>query len=422
MTNRMHDVTDVVLENGVRLVHVKTAQPITCIALMYPCGSRNDPQGKEGLAHLIEHLLMKTTPSFPTVAAARTEYAIRGIQYGATTDVETMDFRYLVNADDAMPALRYFIDVFLSMHVDASRLEGEKSIIAVERNRAHNSSERVVHTGLRECVFAGTSMAHSGLGTSASVAGITHEDVMAFAKRHVVDAPKTFVITSPFEADAFVEELLRLPKCGAAPRREPVAYASLLPERRLRPISGNGNGVQVGIAYKIPCCDRSEEAALDLLTKGYVFAGHASRLHAKLREERHLTYSLAAGLRTFSECSLAWLQFSVAKQNLSEALRICEEEIAALRDGIVDERLLAAAKKGMTFQMRKRSMQPEALAFWYGADAVLGRDVETMDQRCRRYETLSSDDLVRAARNHLSPESRAVVLYGDVQEAEVRLP
>lgn len=415
MSHTQHVVKDHVLANGIRVIHVRTALPVTTIALWLATGSRRDPQGKEGIAHLMEHLLMKTTSELPTVSAVRADLAARGIAYNATTFAEKMQFCYSVLSEDAVRSMAHFVDVFMTMQVDEGRLVGEKKIVADERNRKRQAPARLAWENARAAMFPGTGIDHSGLGTAESVEGITHRDVMDFAKEHVIDAPKTFVICSPFEPEVFYADLMRLPE-SAAPALSATGAATTIAPLPVAIEKADGPNVQVVLGFGVYGCDTlRQEAALELLTHGYLFAGQSSRLYQRLREENHLTYSVAGDLVTYTDRAHAQLHFSVAKERVNEALAICDEEINRVRSGEIDEQALAAAKKGKRYELLSLAMQPSRISGWYAADAMLGRPVETIDERCALYASLTSDDLVNAAKKHFVKERKSVALYGDVE-------
>ena len=49
------------LPNGLRLLHVPSASTISHACIIVNTGSRDEPEGKAGLAHFIEHLIFKRT-------------------------------------------------------------------------------------------------------------------------------------------------------------------------------------------------------------------------------------------------------------------------------------------------------------------------------------------------------------------------
>ncbi|MBA3597538.1 MAG: insulinase family protein, partial [Methylibium sp.] len=56
------------LANGLRLLLVPdSAKPTTTVNLTYHVGSRHENYGETGMAHLLEHLIFKGTPTNPNV-------------------------------------------------------------------------------------------------------------------------------------------------------------------------------------------------------------------------------------------------------------------------------------------------------------------------------------------------------------------
>src|SRR5438046_5309851 len=66
-------VTDVTLDNGLRILVLEDHRnPIATVQTWYRVGSRNEIPGATGLAHFLEHLMFKGTPSHGTGQFSRT--------------------------------------------------------------------------------------------------------------------------------------------------------------------------------------------------------------------------------------------------------------------------------------------------------------------------------------------------------------
>ncbi len=50
-----------ILPNGIRLVHMPTLSPVAHLGVFINTGTRDEPEGKNGLAHFIEHMIFKGT-------------------------------------------------------------------------------------------------------------------------------------------------------------------------------------------------------------------------------------------------------------------------------------------------------------------------------------------------------------------------
>ena len=63
-------ISEVRLANGLQvLLAPDDSKPTTTVNLTYRVGSRQESYGETGMAHLLEHLLFKGTPRFPTAWA-----------------------------------------------------------------------------------------------------------------------------------------------------------------------------------------------------------------------------------------------------------------------------------------------------------------------------------------------------------------
>jgi zinc protease len=102
-------ITEYRLPNGLRiLLAPDDAQPTTTVNMTYLVGSRHENYGETGMAHLLEHLMFKGTPSLPG-RTIPTEFARRGMQFNGTTAQDrTNYFETFAASDDNLDwALRW---------------------------------------------------------------------------------------------------------------------------------------------------------------------------------------------------------------------------------------------------------------------------------------------------------------------------
>ena len=76
-------VTEYRLANGLRVLLMPDAtKATTTVNVTYLVGSRQENYGETGMAHLLEHLVFKGTPSIPSIFA---ELGRRGMQFNGST-------------------------------------------------------------------------------------------------------------------------------------------------------------------------------------------------------------------------------------------------------------------------------------------------------------------------------------------------
>src|SRR5258706_16366280 len=80
------------LGNGLEIISVEDhSSPTVAIQVWYRVGSKNDPQGRSGFAHLFEHLMFKSTAHMPAEMMDRLTEDVGGFNNASTRDDATGD-------------------------------------------------------------------------------------------------------------------------------------------------------------------------------------------------------------------------------------------------------------------------------------------------------------------------------------------
>ena len=188
-------VTHVKFANGLDVAVVENhAAPLAQVAVWYGIGSADDPPGRAGLAHALEHMLYRGTHVLS--GAAEDELDARlGIEANARTDYETTSFHQLV------PVER----VELAMRIEAARMRGallrerdwkvERGVVMAEMRSRRSPRSRMLRDAVRQMVFRGTPYAHDPGGTLGDVSRITVADMRAAYHRAYTPHNATLVVT-----------------------------------------------------------------------------------------------------------------------------------------------------------------------------------------------------------------------------------
>jgi zinc protease len=91
--------TERTLPNGLKLYAVRDATtPNVSIQVWYDVGSKDDPEGRSGFAHLFEHMLFKTTRNMPAETFDRLTEDVGGFNNAFTADDITAYYEVVPNA------------------------------------------------------------------------------------------------------------------------------------------------------------------------------------------------------------------------------------------------------------------------------------------------------------------------------------
>jgi len=254
-------VTHVKFANGLDVAVVENhAAPLAEVAVWYGIGSADDPPGRTGLAHALEHMLYRGTHALS--GAAEDEIDARlGIEANAATDYETTNFHQLV------PVGR----VELAMRIEAARMRGallrerdwklERGVVMAELRSRRSPRSRMLRDAVREMVFRGTPYAHDPGGTLEDVARITVADLRQAYHRAYTPHNATLVVTGdvvPGRIVALARTIFGAMPGGALPPASP----NERPVRRGGTVrlSAPGSETLVDIALESPDMPGSAEA------------------------------------------------------------------------------------------------------------------------------------------------------------------
>lgn len=125
--------------HGLRaLVLPRTHAPIVVCDLYYPVGSVDEPPGRSGLAHFLEHMLFKGTDRLPKGQIDRLSFLAAG-QSNAETSEDFTHYWFAFPRDRWELALAIEADRMTGARFDAREVEAERHVIAEERARELDS-------------------------------------------------------------------------------------------------------------------------------------------------------------------------------------------------------------------------------------------------------------------------------------------
>src|SRR5215468_5706008 len=127
------DVTEATLDNGLRVLVLEDHRsPVVAVQVWYRVGSRNERPGATGLAHFLEHLMFKGTPSHGKGEFSRLVEQSGGRDNAFTTQDVTS---YYVNiaADKAELVLGLEADRMRHLLLDPKEIDSERQVVMEER-------------------------------------------------------------------------------------------------------------------------------------------------------------------------------------------------------------------------------------------------------------------------------------------------
>jgi len=189
------------LTNGLKaLVLPRRHAPVVVCDLYYPVGSFDEPAGKTGLAHFVEHMLFKGTERFPKGQIDRLAFVAAG-QSNAETGEDSTHYWFAFPSDRWELALAIESDRMLGASFDPNEVEAERQVIAEERAREQESPFARLDQAHLAASYVRHPYRNPILGWPDDLARISVPDLKAFYRQHYRPDSAVLVVVGDIDPD-----------------------------------------------------------------------------------------------------------------------------------------------------------------------------------------------------------------------------
>lgn len=211
------------LANGFKaLVLPRRHAPVVVSDLYYPVGSVNEPPGKSGLAHFVEHMLFKGTERFPKGQIDRLAFVAAG-QTNAETGEDFTHYWFAFPSDRWALALALEADRMRGASFDPREVEAERHVIIEERARDQDSPVGRLDQTHLTLAYLRHPYRNPVLGWPEDLSSITVEDLKGFYQAHYRPEGAVLVVVGDVEAEPALDRIeaeFGAIARGSAPRPE----------------------------------------------------------------------------------------------------------------------------------------------------------------------------------------------------------
>ncbi|HEY9108322.1 MAG TPA: pitrilysin family protein [Roseateles sp.] len=209
-------VSEYRLPNGLQVLLIPDAtKPTVTVNVTYRVGSRHEGYGETGMAHLLEHLVFKTTRKYANVGA---ELSKRGMQFNGSTTVDRTNYFETFPADPAHLswALAMEADRMTGAKVLKSDLDTEMSVVRNEMEAGENNALGILIQRTQAAAYQWHAYGRSTIGARSDVENVDIPNLQAFYRRHYQPDNATLIVAGAFDAKKTLAEITRV--FGALPK------------------------------------------------------------------------------------------------------------------------------------------------------------------------------------------------------------
>ncbi|MEO6032524.1 MAG: pitrilysin family protein, partial [Burkholderiaceae bacterium] len=289
------------LANGLQvLLNRDESKPTTTVNLTIHVGSRQESYGETGMAHLLEHMMFKGTPTHPQVWA---EFEKRGLAANGSTWYDRTNYtaRFSANATNLQWYLGWLADAMVNSNIARKDLDTEMTVVRNEMEMGENSPSRILLQRTMALMYDWHNYGNSTIGARSDVENVDIPRLQAFYHLYYQPDNATLVVSGKFDSAQVLDWVAdTFGKTPRPTRRLPTLY-TLDPAQdgeRSVTLRRVGGAPMIYAGYHVPPGAARDFAAVQVLE---LILGDApsGRLYKQLTDKKLAAsaFAFAFGLR-----------------------------------------------------------------------------------------------------------------------------
>ena len=424
---------------GLRYAVRRGGSAVGYCALSLRCGTRDEADFPNGIAHFAEHTIFRGTAR--KSASVISSYLDRlGGELNAYTTKEEIVLHATVLKEDLGKAAGLLFELATEATFPDAEIETERGVVLDEIISYKDNPAEDVYDKFEGMLFEGHPLGLPILGTSASVRRIKPENLRHFARTFFVPTRMAFTVVADLDEKVMEKRVLRLveklfgdfstrpdglgrndndPAClgrndndschfERAQRVEKSSFAAPFDKT----VDKRNHEVNAVIGNRAPSLYDSEDRITAAVLCN-ILGGPASNslLNKVLREKNGWVYGVECTYTQYADTGIAAITFGCDKPNLERCLTTLDKILARIREVPFSERTLKAYKKQLLGQLAISSDNGEAQCLSMGKSLLSWGRIDTSAEMRARIEAVTPAALQAMARRLFAPETLSRLIY-----------
>ena len=201
-------VKQFVLTNGLRVaIVVDATTPIFTYQTWFKVGSADEPAGRQGLAHLFEHMMFRKTSHYEMGEFERIVNNNGGTGINAYTSRDQTVYFLTFPNDKFHVAVDLEADRMRNLLIDAKMFETEKGAVITEKNRGLDDPGRYLWEEVYKLAYTKHNYRYSTIGEVQSIRNFSVEDAEIFYRNYYSPSNALIIVAGDVEPDAIMRSI-----------------------------------------------------------------------------------------------------------------------------------------------------------------------------------------------------------------------
>lgn len=396
------------------------------VQVWYRVGSKDDPQGRSGFAHLFEHLMFKATKDFPDETFDRLTEDVGGNNNAFTSDDVTA-YHETIPANHLERLIFAEASRLGSLVVDEAVFESERDVVKEEyRQGVLANPYGRMRLFLPMLIFQESPYRRSTIGSIEDLDAATIEDVRRFHATFYRPDNAVLIVAGNFDQDQLDGWIDRYMAPIRNPDRPLAVTDATEPEptgpREMTVHAPNVPLPAIVRAWPTVPYGHPDRAALTVLD-GVLSTGESSRLYRALVYEQQIAAQAGSSPDFSQQAGYLMAQAIMSDgRTVDEGLTALNAEIAKFRDAPVTDAELAEAKNELVANALRGRETVEDRASVLGWTLINTNDAAVADREIAEIQAVTAADVQRVARRYLTDDRAVTLRYLNADDANPVTP
>ncbi len=279
-------ITEYAFPNGLHaLLFPDNSKPKVTINVVYLVGSRNEGYGETGMAHLLEHMVFKSTKSGRNLFQELTDRAGGGNFNGTTSYDQTMYFETLNASDENLRwALELEAERMVNITMEKKDLDTEMTVVRNEMEAGENDPGNVLQERVLAAAYNFHNYGKSVIGARSDVERVPIDNLAVFYRKYYQPDNAIVVVAGQFDESKALAYIAKTMGSIPKPQRaiaQPYTVEPTQEGERSVVLRRVGEIQYIMVVYHAPAALHPDSAALDVLAQ-VLGASQTGRLYKAL--------------------------------------------------------------------------------------------------------------------------------------------
>jgi zinc protease len=405
------------LPNGLKVfASLDRSTPNVSVQVWYGVGSKDDPQGRSGFAHLFEHLMFKSTRDIPNEGFDRLTEDVGGFNNASTADDFT-DYYEVVPANHLERLVWAEANRLGTLVVDEAVFKSERDVVKEELRQRVLATPygRLFALDLPRASYTTHPYKRPGIGSIEELDAATVDDVRDFHRTYYRPDNAALIVVGnfdPAQLNAWVDKYFGPLKNPDRPL--PRVTVKEPPRKSAGVYDGYGPNVPlpaVVISWQGAAASDPDAPALKVLD-AILSGGKSSRLY------NSLVYKQQISVQAFSQADLPHDPGLIAVGSIMSSGHTVAQgeaallaEVKRLRDAPPTAAELSEAKNELVSAAIRGRETIEGRASAIGEALSVDGDPNAVNTELAKLQAVTAADIQRVAKKYLSDATRMTIRY-----------